>query len=281
MILFFTQHLYFTYASIIFLGLCIGSFLNVVIYRLPKIILYRWRLECAEALELPAAANEHHYAELSLSRPASHCVHCQKPLPWWQNIPLLSFILLKGRCYFCGAPISYRYPLVECLSAFIAVWVFYTFGFSFKSLAGMVFCWHLLALTFIDMDYLILPDDMTLLLLWLGLLVNTRHILISPEFAILGAAIGYSFLWIVAHGFKWVTGIEGMGYGDFKLTAAIGAWLGWSYLPLVLLIASAIGLIVGLVFLARKHLPIRTPIAFGPCLAIAGMLALFLPGGSL
>ena len=197
---YFTQHLIQTYLYTVMLGLCVGSFLNVVIYRMPKILLQGWRNECAEMLELPVAANETTYQVLNLSLPTSHCPQCHHSITAWQNIPVLSFLWLKGRCYFCKARIAWRYPLVELVGALLALAAVVAFGVTLKAFAAMIFSWVMIVLIFIDIDYLILPDDLTLLLLWVGLLLSCLGVFITPRAAIIGASVGYGFLWMLARG---------------------------------------------------------------------------------
>lgn len=250
------------------LGLCVGSFLNVVIYRLPKMMEREWRYECAILLngDAPEAP------PLTLSQPASSCPSCQHKIRWYENIPLLSWLALRGQCSQCQHAIGIRYPLVELATMLASIAVVLTFGPSFKMLAALLFTWVLIALTGIDFDTQLLPDSLTLPLAGLGLLVNTQGLFTSPTQAIWGYVIGFLVLWLVYILFKLITGKEGMGYGDFKLLAALGAWLGPFMLPLIILLSSLVGAIIGLVLLKiRKE---NQPFAFGPFLAIAGWIAL-------
>ncbi|MCL2658295.1 MAG: A24 family peptidase [Betaproteobacteria bacterium] len=252
-------------------GLCIGSFLNVVIHRLPKMMEQDWQREAAELRGEQAPAFE----PISLSRPASRCPHCGTRIAAWQNLPLLSYLILGGRCGHCKARISPRYPIVELAGGLLAGACAWQFGPNWTALAAMVFCWSLLALTFIDLDTQLLPDSITQPLLWLGLLLNLRPFFVDLPTAVIGATLGYLSLWSVFWAFKLLTGKEGMGYGDFKLLAAIGAWLGWKLLPFVILASSAIGAIIGIGLMLFARHGRETPIPFGPYLAGAGIAALF------
>jgi leader peptidase (prepilin peptidase)/N-methyltransferase len=254
------------------LGLCVGSFLNVVIHRLPKIMERQWRAECAElsGAEAPAAVAEPY----NLVVPRSACPGCNRPITALENIPLLSWFLLRGRCAGCSVRISPRYPAVEALTAALSAYIAWHFGFGMAAAGALLFTWAMIALTFIDLDTFYLPDSITLPLLWLGLLFNISGTYTPLPGAVIGAAAGYLSLWSVYWIFKWATGKEGMGYGDFKLLAAIGAWLGWQMLPLTILLSSLVGAAIGIgliVFAGRGR---SVPIPFGPYLAIAGMIAL-------
>ena len=254
-------------------GLCVGSFLNVVIHRLPKMLERGWRTQCAE-LSGVAVPEEPAY---NLLVPRSQCPACGHPISALENVPVVSFLVLRGRCVACKAPISARYPLVELLTAALTVGALLRFGETPGAIAACVLLWMLIALTFIDFDTQLLPDNLTLPLLWAGLLANVLGALpsVSLRDAVIGALAGYLTLWIVYWLFKLIRGKEGMGYGDFKLLAALGAWLGWQMLPLIVLLSSAIGALIGVglvVFKGRDH---QIPLAFGPYLAIAGVIALF------
>lgn len=252
-------------------GLLIGSFLNVVIHRLPLMMEREWRTQCAElsGAAMPAAES------LSLVRPRSRCPHCGHAISALENIPVLSYLLQKGRCTGCGQSISLRYPLVEALTGLLFGYAAWHFGTILAVAGVMLFLAMMIALTFIDADTQLLPDDLTLPLLWAGLLFNVNATFTPLPDAVIGAAAGYLALWLVYWLFKLATGKEGMGYGDFKLLAAIGAWLGWQLLPLVILLSSLVGAVVGiaLIFLARHGR--NVPIPFGPYLAAAGVIALF------
>jgi len=253
------------------LGLCVGSFLNVVIHRLPKMMERQWRAECAELSGQEVPATERY----NLVVPRSACPSCKRPIAALENIPLLSWIVLRGKCAGCNARISPRYPAVEALTAALSAYVAWHFGFGMAAAGALLFTWAMIALTFIDLDTFYLPDSITLPLLWLGLLFNINSTYAPLPGAVIGAAAGYLSLWSVFWIFKWATGKEGMGYGDFKLLAAIGAWLGWQMLPLTILLSSLVGAAIGIgliVFAGRGR---SVPIPFGPYLAIAGMIALF------
>jgi leader peptidase (prepilin peptidase) / N-methyltransferase len=252
------------------LGLCVGSLLNVVIHRLPKMMEAQWREECAalEGREPPAGET------YNLFVPRSACPKCGAPITALQNIPVVSWIALRGRCAKCATPISARYPLVELLGAVLAVLVAWRFGYSPALAFGLVYAWALLALTFIDLDTQLLPDDITLPLLWLGLLANSGGVFTDLHSAVLGAVGGYLILWAVYWGFRLIAKKEGMGFGDFKLLAAIGAWTGWQVLPVVIVISAGLGVVIGSIalWLARKGVDTRIP--FGPYLALGGIAAL-------
>jgi len=257
-------------------GFLMGSFLNVVIYRLPIILERQW-LECAKAyfeqknLTCDITIDKNRY---NLIVPRSCCPQCHQVIQAYDNIPLLSFIFLKGKCRSCRHPISWRYPFIEILTALISVIVAYRFGFAWLALFAMIFSWSLIALTVIDIDHQILPDNITLPLLWLGLAVNFYGFFTPLHSAVLGAMLGYLFLWLLYWTFRLLTGKEGMGYGDFKLLAALGAWMGWQSLPLIVLLASVPGLIFGLALIWIKKQSSSQPYAFGPFLAISGWLCL-------
>jgi leader peptidase (prepilin peptidase)/N-methyltransferase len=255
------------------IGLMIGSFLNVVIYRLPLMMAHAWRKDCLAYLNQapdPSAKQD----SFNLALPSSHCPHCQHTIALHHNIPVVSYLLLKGRCAYCAHPISPRYLGVEVLTGLCSMLVAYQFGCSTHTGFILLFTWILISLIFIDIDQQLLPDTITLALLWLGLILSASSVLINPTDSILGAAFGYLILWLVFKLFKLFTGKEGMGYGDFKLLAALGAWLGWHNLPMIILLASLTGSIIGLSFVfASKH-NYSEPIPFGPYLAIAGWVTM-------
>jgi len=253
------------------LGLLVGSFLNVVIYRLPRMMEAAWAQQCAELRGEEDAAQ----AVFSLSKPASHCPTCQAAIPWYRNVPLLSYLLQGGRCASCREPIAWRYPLVELVSSFLAAAVAWKFGFSMHGVMLLCLVWSLIALTFIDLDTYLLPDSITLPLLWAGLLVNLLGGPVDLESAVMGAVVGYGALWSVYHVFRLATGKEGMGYGDFKLLAALGAWMGWQVLPLVIIASSLVGALVGIALIVFAGHERSKPIPFGPYLAMGGLIALF------
>ncbi len=306
------------------LGLVVGSFLNVVIYRLPIMLEREWRAAAAELLageaaaptsavpatpavpdtlavsatpapvpspssypapepqtpggRLPEAAAP--LPRFTLSTPPSACPSCKAPIKAWQNIPLLSWLMLRGRCAACGVKISARYPLVELATGILSAWVAWHFGFGAPAACALIVTWTLIALTGIDVDHQLLPDTITLPLMWAGLLAAVAFgpsgaaVPASPHDALIGAAAGYGSLWLVFHGFRLVTGKEGMGYGDFKLFAAIGAWLGWKLLPLVLILSAATGALLGILLIVLRGRDRSAPMPFGPYLAAAGWLAM-------
>jgi leader peptidase (prepilin peptidase)/N-methyltransferase len=254
------------------LGLLTGSFLNVVILRLPRRLEWQWKQEAREALELP---QPYEPAPPGIVVEASHCPACNRKLAPWENIPLLSWILLRGRCRSCKAPISVQYPLVELATGLLFLGCALRFGYGPQAGLGMVFCAFLVALAGIDLRTTLLPDDLTLPLLWIGLLASLAPVFVGPAAALVGATAGYLSLWSVYWAFKLITGKEGLGYGDFKLFAALGAWLGVGALLPVLLIASLVGAVVGGAWLAWRGRDCATPIPFGPFLAIAGGIQFF------
>src|SRR5215469_10846894 len=266
------------------LGLVVGSFLNVVIYRLPVMLERQWREQCAELSAERGTASPAASApaeRFNLLVPRSSCPSCRAPITALQNIPILSWLLLRGRCARCGKPISVRYPLVEALTAILSGLVAWRFGFGGPALAALVLTWFLIALTFIDIDHQLLPDGLTLPLLWLGLLVSlwgtpggVAPLPVDLRSSLIGAMAGYVSLWSVYHLFRLLTGKEGMGYGDFKLLAALGAWLGWQMLLPIILIAAGTGSVVGLGLITLRGRNRSHPIPFGPFLAAAGWLML-------
>jgi len=254
-------------------GLCVGSFLNVVIHRLPKMLERGWRAQCAELSGEPPPE----LPPYNLITPRSECPACGHRIAAFENIPVLSFLFLRGRCSACAAPISARYPFIELLTGALTIAAVLRFGVTPTAAAACLLIWPLIALTFIDFDTQLLPDTITLPLMWSGLLANVAGFVpgVSLRDAVVGAIAGYIALWTIYWLFKLVRGKEGMGYGDFKLLAALGAWLGWQMLPLIVLLSSFVGAIIGIglvVFKGRDH---QIPLAFGPYLAIAGVIALF------
>jgi leader peptidase (prepilin peptidase)/N-methyltransferase len=252
-------------------GLCVGSFLNVVIYRLPKIMERDWQVQCAELRGEEAPTQE----TFNLALPRSRCPACAQPISALQNIPLASYLLLRGKCAACATSISPRYPLIEALSGLAGAYAAWHFGFGLAACATMLFLWSMIALSFIDFDTQLLPDSITLPLLWVGLLLNLGGTFVDLASAVIGATAGYLSLWTVYWGFKFATGKEGMGFGDFKLLAAIGAWLGWQMLPFVVLASSFVGAIFGISLMIFAKRGRNVPIPFGPYLAVAGAVALF------
>ncbi|MBN7771232.1 A24 family peptidase [Marinobacter daepoensis] len=262
------------YLVVIFTSLCVGSFLNVVILRLPEMMKQEWRCQCEEFLEVPED-DRHRSQPMTLSRPASTCPSCGHRIRAWENIPVVSWLLLGGKCSSCKTRISLRYPMIEALTAAFSVVTVYLLGPSESALWALLLVWALVALTMIDFDTQLLPDGITLPLMWLGLILNYFGVFTDFGSAFWGAVAGYLSLWSVYWLFKLATGKEGMGHGDFKLLAALGAWLGWQLLPAVILLSSMVGAIVGISLMVfRKH-GREVPIPFGPYLAAAGLLALW------
>lgn len=257
------------------LGLIVGSFLNVLVWRLPKMLEREWRAQAQEVLGLPADPAGPAY---NLVRPHSCCPRCNHPIRAWENIPLLSYLLLKGRCAHCREPISARYPITELAGALVSAAVAWHFGFGWQAGAVMLLSWGLLAMSLIDVDHQLLPDALVLPLLWLGLILNSVGVLATLPDALWGAVIGYMSLWTVFWLFKMITGKDGMGYGDFKLLALLGAWGGWQILPMTLLMSSLLGVLAGLILLRLRKPQASAPMPFGPCLAIAGWIALLWGG---
>ena len=260
------------------LGLVCGSFLNVVIHRLPRILETRWRAECTDLARdsaAPPVATAAPVEKYNLVVPRSACPKCGHRIRAVENIPVLSWLVLRGKCSACRAPISARYPLVEVLTATLSGYVAWRMGFTLAAAGALLFTWAIIALAFIDFDTFYLPDDITLPLLWAGLVLNVDATYTDIASAVIGAAAGYLSLWLVFWGFKLATGKEGMGYGDFKLLAAIGAWVGWKMLPLVILLSSFVGALVGVLLIVLARHGRNVPIPFGPYLAIAGLVALF------
>lgn len=252
-------------------GLIVGSFLNVVIFRYPKILEYQWTAQSFEWI------NKEPYKELNpptLSKPASHCGNCKAPIKAWQNIPVISYLILRGRCGACGTSIGFRYPFVEILTAVMTAYVVHHFGFSLQAGFAILLTWVLIVLTFIDIDHQLLPDDFVLPVLWLGLGLSLWSVFAVPIDAIIGAIAGYLCFWVVFHLFKILTGKEGMGHGDFKLMALLGAWLGWQYLPQIVLVSTLVGSIFGIAIMVARKAKSDLAIPFGPYIAMAGWIAL-------
>ncbi|ULT71671.1 A24 family peptidase [Pseudomonas sp. BC42] len=264
----------FVLAALI-LGLLVGSFLNVLVWRLPKMLERDWRAQAHEVLGLPP---EPAGAPYNLLLPHSQCPHCTQPIRPWENIPLLSYLCLRGRCRHCKAAISPRYPLTELACGLISAFVAWHFGFGWQAGLLLILSWGLIAMSLIDADHQLLPDVLVLPLLWLGLIANSFGLLVSLGDALWGAVLGYLSLWSVFWLFKLLTGKDGMGHGDFKLLAMLGAWGGWQVLPLTLLLSSLVGAIIGTLMLRLNRAKTSTPIPFGPFLAIAGWIALLWGG---
>ena len=262
---------WFLYTSTLLFGLVVGSFFNVVILRLPRMMEQTWRAECCELLEQTPPEE----TRLSLSSPPSRCPGCDTRIRPWQNIPVISFLLLRGRCGGCGIAISMRYPLVELCTGLLSLYAALVFGPTVTLVAALVLIGFLIVLTGIDIDTCLLPDSLTLPLLWLGLLVNVAGVFCTLESAVIGAVMGYLSLWSIYWLFKLTTGKEGMGYGDFKLLAALGAWFGWEALPLIIILSSFVGAFLGISLVVLRRHERDAPMPFGPYLAGAGLLTLF------
>lgn len=252
-------------------GLMVGSFLNVVIFRLPRMMKQAWHEECCELLSLPV--EEKNGAGFNLAFPASHCLSCGHNIKPWENIPVVSYIFLRGRCAGCGTHISLRYPFIELLTGLMSAIVIMHFGFTLQGFFALALTWGLIALSLIDYDEKLLPDSITLPLLWLGILANLLGAYVPLEQSVIGAIAGYLSLWSVFWLFKLVTGKEGMGYGDFKLLAALGAWMGWQLLPLIIVLSSFVGAVLGILAITVLKRDRNNTIPFGPYLAIAGWIA--------
>jgi leader peptidase (prepilin peptidase)/N-methyltransferase len=270
----------FFISTALVLGLLIGSFLNVVIYRVPVMLEREWRQQCVELAAITQAAPAP-AERFNLVVPRSACPSCKAPITALQNIPIISWLFLRGRCAGCGKSISARYPAVEALTGVMSAAVAWKFGFGFPALAALVLTWFLIALTFIDVDHQLLPDNMTLPLVWMGIFLslwgadaNGGPVPVDMRSSIIGAVAGYLSLWSVYHLFRLLTGKEGMGYGDFKLFAALGAWLGWKMLLPIIIFSAAVGALVGVAMIVTKRQGSQTPIPFGPFLAAAGWLML-------
>ena len=253
------------------LSLAIGSFLNVVIHRLPKMLERQWRDELAE-LNGQETATAPRY---NLMLPRSQCPGCGHQISALENVPVVSYLALRGKCAACKTRISPRYPLVEALTGALSGFIAWRYGFSWHTLAALFFVWSMIALAFIDLDTFYLPDDITLPLVWAGLLVNMGGVFVDLQSAVIGAVAGYLALWVVFWSYKLATGKDGMGYGDFKLLAAIGAWLGWKMLPVVILLSSFVGAIIGISLIACARQERGSPIPFGPYLVLGGLIAMF------
>lgn len=265
-------------ACTLVLGLLVGSFLNVVIYRLPKMMERDWQGQCRDFLTNDAdiaalPTNDSKQEPFNLMVPASRCPHCGHKIKPWDNIPVISYLFLRGKCSNCKAGISARYPVIESITGLLSVAVIFYVGVNWSGLAALVFTWSLIALTMIDFDTYLLPDDITLPLLWLGLIANSFNTFTDLPSALWGAIAGYLALWSVYKLFKLVTGKEGMGYGDFKLLAALGAWMGWQMLPQIILLSSLVGAVIGISMIVIRGRDKNIPIPFGPYLAIAGWIA--------
>ena len=268
-----TQNSVFFMSFITIVGLVVGSFLNVVIYRLPIMLEKSWRNECEDFLGLKPLDKEPQPI-FNLAFPNSYCPHCQHSIRPYENIPVLSYLFLGGKCSQCKAKISLRYPLIETITALVSLIVAYKFGATWQTLWGLVLSWSLICLSVIDIDKHLLPDAIVLPFIWLGLFISLFGIYVDSQSSIIGAIAGYMSLWLVFKAFKLVTGKEGMGYGDFKLLALFGAWLGWESLLLIVLLSSLVGAITGGVMIAFFKQDRSVPIPFGPYLGMAGWVAM-------
>jgi len=258
-------------ATVSMVGLMVGSFLNVVIHRLPLMMQREWRTQARDFLELEHPADQE---TLTLARPASRCPDCGHKIRFYENVPILSYLWLRGKCSACGKPISVRYPLVELLTGVLSAVVAWHFGFGWQAGAALLLTWALIALSMIDIDHQLLPDSITLPSLWLGLLLSLFPVFADMHASLIGAIAGYLSLWSVYQLFKLVTGKEGMGFGDFKLLALLGAWMGWQSLPMIVLLSSAVGAVLGGAMMVVQGRGRHQPMPFGPYLAIAGWIAL-------
>ena len=259
--------------TVALLGLMVGSFLNVVIHRVPLMLERTWSQQCREHLEL-AADNQADAGTFNLLTPASRCPHCGHRISAIENIPVISYLALRGRCRGCGTRISSRYPVIELVTAVLSVITVIHFGFTLQAAAALAFTWMMIPLCMIDYDTQLLPDPMTLSLLWGGLVLSLAGVFVDSHASIIGAVAGYLSLWSIYHIFRLITGKEGMGYGDFKLLAAIGAWVGWQALPVVILFSSVVGALTGILLMATRLHERGSPIPFGPFLASAGWITL-------
>jgi leader peptidase (prepilin peptidase) / N-methyltransferase len=271
----------FFYTIVFIFSLMIGSFLNVVIYRLPRMLEQGWKRECREFLadELAQPKQQTEETVITLSTPSSSCPSCQHKIRFYENIPVVSWLFLRGKCSQCQSKIALRYPLVELATAILSVVIASHYGVTLTTLFLLILTWGLVCLTLIDYDHMLLPDQITLPLLWLGLLVNINGAIVPLNDAVIGAVAGYMSLFSVFWLFKLLTGKEGMGHGDFKLVAVFGAWIGWQLLPLLILMASAVGAIIGISLMVFKNHQREQAIPFGPYLAIAGWITLLWGNG--
>lgn len=262
------------YSCVLFIGLCVGSFLNVVAYRLPLMMERDWKLECHEFLELEQPELKDRLKSLNLATPSSACPNCGHQLRFWENIPVISYIFLKARCSSCGTRISLQYPAVELITGITSLLAANVYGVTIQTAAALFFTWVLIALTLIDLKKQLLPDNITLPLLWLGILLSLFGVYTDLTSSVIGAMAGYLLLWSVYQLFKLLTKKEGMGFGDFKLLGALGAWAGYSYLPQIILVSSVVGSFAGISMLIFGRTKQQQPIPFGPYLAVAGWIAL-------
>jgi len=272
---FLINNTWFIYLTLALLSLAVGSLLNVIIYRLPIMLMAEWKEHCCELFAIPDKGCQQNENGINLFLPRSFCPHCKALVKAWQNIPLISYILLKGQCAKCKGPISIQYPLIELLTMTVSLYAYNHFGFSLQLPFVLLGLWLLIPLIFIDLEHQLLPDSLTLSFLWLGLIANTQSVFVSLPNAVLSCAGAYLGLWLFIKIFYLITGKIGMGHGDFKLFAAFGAWFGWIFLPLILLISSLSGALVGVIYLYLSNKPRDTSIPFGPFLCFAGLVCLF------
>lgn len=273
-VLLFTEYPASLLGIVVLLGLLIGSFLNVVIHRIPVMLQREWQSECKILLEISEPGTDSDPETYNLTLPHSHCPKCKHVIRAWENIPVISYLFLRGKCSGCKTPISMRYPIVELCTGILSGLVAWHFGPSWQMLAALLLTWCLIPLTMIDFDHQLLPDNITLPLIWIGLIVNSFSVFCSLPEAVWGAIGGYLSLWSVYWLFKLATGKEGMGFGDFKLLAALGAWMGWQALPVIILLSSLVGAVVGVAMILTLGRDKNIPIPFGPYLAAAGWIAL-------
>ena len=266
-----TTSLVTSYVLLAFIALVIGSLLSIYIHRLPLMLNAEWTSHCRNLLNLP----DEPQTPMNLFLPRPFCPQCNSTIPFWHNIPLISYILLRGRCHQCAQYIPFSYPLVELISLTLSLFAAWHFGFTTLLIFALLFIWILIAICFIDIQHQLIPDSLSLSLLWLGLIANTQALFIPLPNAVLSAVVAYLSLWLFANLFYLLTGKIGMGNGDFKLFAAFGAWFGWTQLPMILLFSSVVGVITGIIYLKTTRQTRETPIPFGPFLCIAGLIALF------
>jgi len=270
--LFQTEPVFFV-ITMALLGMCVGSFLNVVIYRLPKMMQQDWHEQCCELLEIKNEDGKEQQ-HINLIFPGSSCPACQHKITALENIPVLSYLYLKGRCRSCNVKISPQYPLIEILTGLTTAYITWHFGFSLQTLFAVLLTWALICLSVIDLEHSLLPDDITLPFMWLGLACNIFGVFTDITSSLIGAMLGYSILWLIFMGFKVITGKEGMGYGDFKLLALLGAWLGWQSLPLIILLSSIAASLIGIIMILFRGRDKSVAFPYGPYLAIAGWITL-------
>jgi len=269
--LFQTEPVFFV-ITMALLGMCVGSFLNVVIYRLPKMMQQDWQKQCCELLDIKNENGEEQ--QVNLIFPGSSCPACQHKITALENIPVISYLFLKGRCKSCNVKISPQYPLIEILTGLTTAYITWHFGFSPQTLFAVLLTWALICLSVIDLEHSLLPDDITLPFMWLGLACNIFGVFTDITSSLIGAMLGYSILWLIFMGFKVITGKEGMGYGDFKLLALLGAWLGWQSLPLIILLSSIAATLIGIIMILFRGRDKSVAFPYGPYLAIAGLITL-------